>query len=253
MLLQKEMKNVKTDRWKNFRERKCFLKFWKKISVKVSSCFSFKMLKGSLAVETALVLPLFFLGIVTMISFMDIYQLQTEHLTALCSRAKQAGMYAYLTGGNSVEEMTVPDIYTYHPFGGLVPLRDVRMINYVKVHTWTGKTYEKNVSDAENKTETMVYVTESGNVCHKDLGCSYLNLSINQIPGNRVAGLKNENGESYSACEICSRNQKPAGMVFVTGQGNRYHNLETCSGLKRNVRLIKESDAAGMGMCSRCG
>ena len=70
-------------------------------SVKVSFCTSFrgKIKKGSLAVETALVLPLFFLGMVTLISFMDIYKLQTEHLTALCTKAKQAGMYAYLPGG----------------------------------------------------------------------------------------------------------------------------------------------------------
>ena len=65
-------------------------------SVKVSFCTSFrgKIKKGSLAVETALVLPLFFLGMVTLISFMDIYKLQTEHLTALCTKAKQAGANA---------------------------------------------------------------------------------------------------------------------------------------------------------------
>lgn len=59
-------------------------------SVKVSFCTSFRgrIKKGSLAVETALVLPLFFLGMVTLISFMDIYKLQTEHLTALCTKAK---------------------------------------------------------------------------------------------------------------------------------------------------------------------
>lgn len=57
------------------------------------------MAKASLAVETALVLPLFFMGMVTLISFMDIYRLQTEHLTKLCERAKQAGMYAYVLEG----------------------------------------------------------------------------------------------------------------------------------------------------------
>ena len=48
-------------------------------SVKASLCTSF-LKKGSMAVETALVLPLFFLGMVTLISFIDIYKLQTEHL-----------------------------------------------------------------------------------------------------------------------------------------------------------------------------
>lgn len=37
--------------------------------------------RASLAVETALVLPLFLMGAVTMISFMDIYKVQTEHLS----------------------------------------------------------------------------------------------------------------------------------------------------------------------------
>ena len=103
-------------------------------SVKVSFCTSFrgKIKKGSLAVETALVLPLFFLGMVTLISFMDIYKLQTEHLTALCTKAKQAGMYAYLPGGDSVDDITLPDIYTYKPFGGLIPLPDVVVYNHVK-------------------------------------------------------------------------------------------------------------------------
>ena len=201
-------------------------------SVKVSFCTSFrgKIKKGSLAVETALVLPLFFLGMVTLISFMDIYKLQTEHLTALCTKAKQAGMYAYLPGGDSVDDITLPDIYTYKPFGGLIPLPDVGVYNHVKV-----------------------YVTASGSVYHKNPGCSYLNVSLKQIPGSSAKSASNKYGEHYSACEICSRNQNPAGVVYVTEQGNRYHNLESCSGLKRSVRLVKASSVSEMGACSRCG
>ena len=194
-------------------------------SVKVSFCTSFrgKIKKGSLAVETALVLPLFFLGMVTLISFMDIYKLQTEHLTALCTKAKQAGMYAYLPGGDSVDDITLPDIYTYKPFGGLIPLPDVVVYNHVKVHAWTGTEFPDNGGE-QGETEPMVYVSAS-----------------------------NKYGEHYSACEICSRNQNPAGVVYVTEQGNRYHNLESCSGLKRSVRLVKASSVSEMGACSRCG
>ncbi len=70
-------------------------------SVKVSFCTSFrgKIKKGKSGSRnstcTATVLP----GMVTLISFMDIYKLQTEHLTALCTKAKQAGMYAYFRVG----------------------------------------------------------------------------------------------------------------------------------------------------------
>ena len=151
--------------------------------------------KGSLAVETVFVLPLFFLGMVTLISFMDIYKLQTEHLTALCTRAKQAGMYAYIAGESSVGDITLPDIYTYKAFGGLIPLSEVVVYNHVKVHAWTGIEYQDNGGE-QGETEQMVYVTE---------------------------------------------------------RGNRYHNLESCSGLKRTVRLVKASSVQEMGVCSRCG
>ena len=36
-------------------------------------------------------LPLFFFGVLTLLSFMDIYKVQTEHLTGLCQKAKEAG------------------------------------------------------------------------------------------------------------------------------------------------------------------
>lgn len=225
-------------------------------SGKVSLCASFQMWgtvlkKASLAVETALVLPLFFLGLVTMISFMDIYQLETEHLSKLCDKAKEAGMYAYVPGGGGPEEITLPDVYSYEPIGGIVKLPKVWRYNTVKVHAWTGVAYQAFQDGTE--TEKMVYVTESGTVCHRNLGCSYLNLSVTEASGGSVGSMRNEYGERYTACEICSRNQKPAGRVYLTKKSNRYHNLDTCSGLKRSVKMVKASQAGHLGTCSRCG
>lgn len=218
---------------------------------KASFCTSLK--RASLAVETALVLPMFFLGMVTMISFMDIYKLQTEHLVELCENAKRAGMYAYVLEGSGQREMTLPDIYFYEPVGGLIPLPRVLMHNSVKIHAWTGEEYSAFQDGEGGEPEEMVYVTETGTVYHRNPGCSYLSLSVTQTPGNRISSMRNSYGEKYAACETCSRNQKPAGSVYVTAAGNRYHNLETCSGLKRTVRLVKHSCAGGMAACSRCG
>ncbi len=268
MLLQKESKNIaeirKKDK-KNYERRRCSLKKIlsflspkkRKDSLKVN--FSVKapfgtsfLKKGSLAVETALVLPIFFLGMVTLISFMDIYKMQTEHLTDLCTRAKKVGMYAYITGENGAENITLPDIYTYRPFGGLIPLLGVVVYNHVKIHAWTGTEFPDNGGE-QGEVEQMVYVTASGSVYHKNPGCSYLNVSLRQISGSSVKSAANQYGEHYSACETCSRNQKPAGIVYITEQGNRYHNLESCSGLKRSVELVKASSVSGMNACSRCG
>lgn len=227
-----------------------------RLSGKVSFCtFLRKMKSASMAVETALVLPLFFLGVVTMISFMDIYKIQTEHLTKLCQSAKEAGMYAYLPEGGGPEEIILPDLYAYEPIGGLVPLPKVWINNRVRVHTWTGKAASGVSGDggAQKAPEKMVYVTETGNVYHRSLSCSYINLSVQQVSGSSVQSRRNQYGEKYEPCEICSRNQKPAGTVFITGKSNRYHNLGSCSGLKRTVRIVKESEVKGMGACGRCG
>ena len=218
---------------------------------KVSFCISL-LRKASLAVETALVLPLFFLGLITLISFMDIYRLQTEHLQALCEKTKEAGMYTYVLNGRGPEKITLPDVYAYTPVGGIIALPKVWMHNTVTVHAWTGSE-QKFSAGKEEQNEKMVYVTESGSVYHREAGCRYLNLSLNQVPGSRVASMRNSYGEKYSPCEICSRGQDPAGSVFVTESGNRYHNLESCSGLKRTVKLVKQSDVHGMKPCSSCG
>ena len=284
MLLQKKSKGTRESRKKddkNYERRSCSrrnifsflspkkgrnkysLKVDWKANLSVKAPFDLSFLKrmffkksalkrGSLAVETALALPLFFLGMVTLISFMDIYKLQTEHLTSLCTRAKQTGMYACLVGDNGPENITLPDIYTYKPFGGLLPLSGVVIYNHVKVHAWTGTEFPDNGGE-QGEVEQMVYVTASGSVYHKNPGCSYLNVSLKQIPGSSVKSASNQYGEHYSACETCSRNQNPAGVVYVTEQGNRYHNLESCSGLKRSVKLVKSSTVSGMSACSRCG
>ena len=124
--------------------------------------------------------------------------------------------------------------------------------NQVKVHAWVGKTYEDTGENQEN-IENMVYISESGSVYHKSPGCSYLNVSLRQVSGSSILSMNNAHGEHYTACETCSRGQEPAGVVYITGQGNRYHNLESCSGLKRTVKLVKESEVSGMSPCSRCG
>lgn len=89
---------------------------------------------------------------VTMISFMDIYSLQTTHLQALCEKTKDAGMYAYVADGNGPEEITLPDVYSYSPVGALIPLPKVWMHNTVKVHAWTGA--EEGVKGSGDSTES---------------------------------------------------------------------------------------------------
>ncbi len=258
-----EEKNTWIDRhaniYRNLKERKRSLKNFLLFPPTNSNGFSertsfhassFRLSRAGIALETLLVLPLFFLGMVTMISFMDIYRLETEHLSSLCEKAKKAGMYAYTSGEKGMEELTLPDIYAYQPIGGLVPLPKVWLFTSVQVHTWVGAG-EGNF-EGEGQVEQMVYMTGSGSVYHRSLDCTYINLSVNCVSSNQISALRNAYGEEYTACAACSRGQKPAGSVYITEKGSHYHNQETCSGLKRSVRLVKESEAGGH-VCSRCG
>ena len=235
MLFQKEKEDKnqinRLDQKRERRSRRAFFLLSpisrKTLSGKVSLCTFLK--KASLTLETAMALPLFFFGVLTLLSFMDIYKVQTEHLTGLCQKAKEAGMYAYGAGGSGTETITLPDVYSYQPIGGLIPLPKIWFHNTVKVHTWNGVIYENGKDTVES--QPMVYVTESGSVYHRKLGCSYLNLSVQQISGSSVKALKNAYGEKYQACELCSRGQEPAGVVYITNKSNRFHNRESCSAM----------------------
>ena len=52
-----------------------------------------KLRKGSLTGEAALVLPLFLFGMITMLSLMDVYRLQTDHLLRALSEAESTAIY----------------------------------------------------------------------------------------------------------------------------------------------------------------
>lgn len=204
--------------------------------------------KGSMTVECALVLPLFFLGMITLIGFMEIYQLQTEKLTNLCDRAKEMGMFAYAAGGPA--EITIPALYTYESSVAVIPLPKVWMKTSVTVHSWIG--YEGGSEDSKGlQPEEMIYVTVYGAVYHTDPACRHLDLSVKSVSQGSVENLRNQYGEKYHRCELCG--EKAAGeLVFITDTGNRYHTSEQCGGLKRTVRLVKKSDYADLPCCKDC-
>ena len=144
------------------------------LSEKVSLCTSCaKIKKAGLSVETALVLPLFFLGMVTMISFMDIYSLQTTHLQALCEKTKEAGMYAYVADGNLNLSITQVS-------GSSVSQR----------RNDNGEKYSpcETCSRHQNPSGT-VYITGSGNRYHNDASCSGLKRTVRLVKKSQLGNM----------------------------------------------------------------
>lgn len=205
--------------------------------------------RGSMTVECAFVLPLFLLGMLTLVSFMEIYKIQTEKLLELCSSARKAGMYAYAVG--EPEEITLPAVYSFESPIAFIPLPRIWMKNTVTVHCWTGYSGGEAAEDGLEG-EEMVYVTTYGGVYHTDASCHHLDLSIHQTTESSVGQLRNQSGEKYYPCEHCGNTGESGGLVYITDSGNRYHKMAGCSGLKRTVRLVKKSELAHLPQCRTC-
>lgn len=215
-------------------------RFWQKASLDA-------LRKGVLTVELAFILPLFLLGTLTLIGFMDVMKIQTEKISQLCEKAMEEGIYAYAVQ-ESQPVIELSETYAYRLPVSLVPLPAMVITNRGRVHSWIGMERDERQDTAEE----MVYLSASGSVYHTNPQCSYLDLSIAQAAGKQVENLRNQYGAKYAPCESCSKGTPPAEIVYITGQGTRYHNQIGCSRLKRTVRMVPLSEAAGLSMCSRC-
>lgn len=242
--------------------------------------------KGSITVEAAIAVPVFFLAVVTMLYLLEMMAVHTAVRSGLQYAGKKAAKESCITqvilpskieqdvveaigedrlnrsiveGGSSGIHCNRSRMSVRTGIGQLtveyqvripVPMfavAPVKCSETMKIKAWSG--YEKEVfSDIGEET---VYITETGTVYHKDYQCSYLDLSIRMVSKNAVPGLRNEGGGKYYPCEHCGK--KAGAGVYITGYGDRYHSARNCSGLKRTVQAIPISEAAGKGACSRCG
>ena len=98
---------------------------------------------------------------------------------------------------------------------------------------------------------SLVYVTDHGTVYHRDLGCRYLKLSIRQTELSKVDELRSGDGSRYYPCERCWK--EGAEIVFLTEDGNRYHQTLNCSSLVRGIHTVHLWDTGGLPPCSVCG
>lgn len=153
------------------------------------------------------------------------------------------------------EDEAIDLVLTYQlrsPFG-IVKLPGNFFLQRARVRAWTGRILPKeDGGDEGGADEGYVYVTETGTVYHDDPDCTHLKLSIRLVDAGSLASLRNNDGGKYHACEKCG-DPSPQGMVYVTNEGNRYHNSLNCSGLKRTVRQVSKDEIGSLRACSKCG
>ncbi len=217
---------------------------------KVSLCLHFQLIRrGSFVVEAAAVLPVFLLGILAMVSLMDVWALQTSHLMRACESAKEQAIDAW--NQEHVTEVQGIEAWVYHPIGGILPLPSLGMRTEVTAHTWNGAGFGSE-DDVSGEAEEMVYVALHGSVYHTDASCSYLSPAVHSMAGSDVESARNDAGGKYYPCETCSWHQNPGTIVYVTNTGTRYHNLGSCTRIEHTYQLVPLSQVSGLSICSRC-
>lgn len=131
----------------------------------------------------------------------------------------------------------------------LIPIPDIRVVLKTECRKWTGL----NVEGQTEGRDVWVYITETGTVYHRTKACTHLELSIRDVDWKEVDELRNESGERYSACLLCSEIENDSGRVYITNLGNRYHQDLNCSGIKRTIRMVRLSEVGNRPVCSKCG
>jgi hypothetical protein len=151
--------------------------------------------------------------------------------------------------GNDLVDLVAD--YKVHPLVPVIGFQDFEVESRYYGHAWTGYDLAGGFASDELQ-EEMVFVTENGEVYHRDINCKHLHLSTGSVAFNQIPSLRNNDGSKYYACEYCGEGIG-GGSVFITNYGNRYHSTVNCTALKRKIYTIPLSEVGGRGPCSSCG
>ena len=278
LVLRENDNHVKKSLYRNTKKHqsaKC-----RRTSFRLAAC------KGSVTVEAAIVIPLFFLAVVALLYMMEVMSIRTSIRNGMQYAARHAAEDCYLVqmvsptklesdiveavgserlersiivngssgiscGGSRMSMFTgILDMEVTYQVKLPIPIfasNPVNMKETMRMKGWNGYRDAFDIGDDEE----IVYVTESGMVYHRDYHCNYLELSIRTVSKDSVGELRNDSQEKYHPCEKCVHGAA-ASQVYLTDYGNRYHNSLSCSGLKRTIYAIPISEAVGKGACTKC-
>lgn len=248
-------------------------------SGRVSRCFS-RISRGSMTLEAAVILPFYMFTVLSLISFIEIIQLQNDMTMALREVGTSMGVYGYThtsveefvgndfmrlmikpSGATSVNYVnssvmnsgdTIDLIATYsvEPRFNVISLPAIKLYSRYYGRAWTG--YEVGGGSGNEETEQNVYVTDNGSVYHTSRYCTHLQLTISTCNVDEIKNKSNEDGNKYRACLVCGLNCE-GGKYYITADGECYHSTINCPGLKRTVDVVPLSQVGGRLKCSRCG
>jgi len=242
--------------------------------------------RAILTVEASIVVPLFLIAITLLLSFSSVFYVNEKIEASICEEAKLVALLNYNNSGYGISGIRanvlsrlsdgvlssglIKDGYSGFDFSQS-DLSDREIIQivvkYVVVlpfdlfgvfefpvekklimHSWTG--YEHGLCG--DFTGCYVYMTENGTVYHRSRECSHLKLKIRRVSGEEINELRNNSGAKYKRCIYCKPNLSD-GKLYITSEGDKYHNTLSCSGLKRTVKRVNISNIGNIKPCLRCG
>lgn len=113
-------------------------------------------------------------------------------------------------------------------------------------------------NESENNSD-KVYIANNyiySQVYHVDRYCTYLEKHTTQITFGSLSDNVNNNGENYTACEYCIKNNHLSdnSKIYITQYGDKYHYLERCPKMTAIVKeiTIDEANERGLRACSKC-
>ena len=243
--------------------------------------------KGSITLEVALVVPIFFFAMLCMVCLLEMMSIQTTVRNALYSVGKEIAQQAYsspmistygiqqhiiknigsekldrsmIVGGsdgiscsNSMSDWSTAVIDLSVCYDLEIPILMFKIPvltreETLRVKGWTG--YASGMYG--EGTNEVVYVTDYGLVYHKNMSCTYLELSIQAVSILDIEHLRSESGAMYYPCESCGNDTVSAGRVYITDYGTRYHTSLECNKVKRNIYAVPLDEVYGLGGCSKC-
>ena len=242
--------------------------------------------KGSLTIEAAIVVPIFFFTMLCLVALLEMVSIRMTVQGALHSVAKEYGQQAYVSsvlipygveqrivkqigkdklersmivngvngfdcsGSTSDDESAELELHVDYKLQVPVLLFRIPIVSCheeVKTKGWTGY-LSKGTGNEEGE---VVYVAQHGTVYHKDMYCKFLNTSVRGIIAGTIGDARNNSGGKYYPCESC-KELEHFGFFYVSSYGDRYHTSLNCKKIKRNYYAIPLKDAEGLGGCSKC-
>ena len=200
-------------------------------------------LKGSLTLEASMVLPFFLMVLLAFFSLFSQYASATQLKVSAAADAKKLGIVVGSTWQEASGDLTIYKTAKTVGVDQTLFWRDMIVVESATCRPWVG------FSGVETE-ELYVYITPNGSVYHLYADCTHLKLSIQCVTRSYALSAKNEYGVGYRKCDLC---KEPYGaMVYITNEGDCYHSERECSGLKRTIRRVPQSEVAERPVCLRC-